>query len=188
MRSVMMPPPKTTTVIVAGTFDAAGALPCQGICQFNIILKQWTQLGQGIKGEVSSIVYASNPEALVAVGSMVLSDSTPANVAMYSFSNSTWSAVGQGSQIPGPMTAHCEIDNGNASSIFAAGSSSDGSLPFLTFWNGVMENPWNHIPRCNDCLPIIYGIQMRHTLAMPPLVGPATNCVGPMPFPLLNSK
>ena len=62
----------------------------------------------------------SNPEALVAAGSMVLSDGTLANVAMYSFSNNTWSAVGQGSQIPGPVTA-CEIDNGNASSIFAAG-------------------------------------------------------------------
>jgi len=96
----------------------------------------------------------SNPELLVAAGSIVLSDGTPANVAVYSFDNSTWSAVGQGSQIPGPVTA-CEIDNGNGSSIFAAGryvssgstvvcvidmvyfSSSDGSSPFLTFWNGV---------------------------------------------------
>jgi len=47
-----------TMVVVAGTFDAAGALPCQGICQFDLTSKQWTRLGQGIKGEVSSVVYA----------------------------------------------------------------------------------------------------------------------------------
>lgn len=64
----------------------------------------------------------------------------------------SWAAVGSSSQIPGPVTA-VEVDNGNASSIFAAGqsvnlmasrlffsqfqfSSTDGSSVFLLFWNG----------------------------------------------------
>ncbi|KAF8513096.1 cortical protein marker for cell polarity-domain-containing protein [Hysterangium stoloniferum] len=136
IRSITSPPFKANTVVVAGNFTSAGTLPCQGICQFDTSLKQWAQLGSGIQGDVSTVLYTSNPDLLIAAGSIRLSDGTSANVAAYSFTNSTWSAVGQGTQIPGPVTA-CEVDNGNFSSIFAAGSSSDGSTPFLTFWNGL---------------------------------------------------
>lgn len=59
-------------------------------------------------------------------------DGTAANVAAYSFSNQTWSAVGQGSQIPGPVTA-CEVDNGNSSSIFAAGRWGDNTRTFIYY-------------------------------------------------------
>lgn len=59
-------------------------------------------------------------DSLIAAGSVALADSTSANVASYSLSNSTWSSVGQGSDLPGPVTA-LEINNGNASSVFAAG-------------------------------------------------------------------
>ncbi|KAF8585919.1 hypothetical protein K439DRAFT_1615502 [Ramaria rubella] len=135
IRSITIPPSNTGTVVVAGTFTAAGALHCQGICQFDISSKQWSQLGPGIEGEVSSVVYTSNPELLVAAGSIVLSNGTPANVAAFILTNSTWAADGQGSQIPGSVTA-CAVDNGNASSIFSTGSAS-GPAPFMTFWNGV---------------------------------------------------
>ena len=39
---------------------------------------------------------------------------------MFSFANSTWVPVGSGADIPGPVTA-VTVDNGNSSSIFAAG-------------------------------------------------------------------
>lgn len=42
------------------------------------------------------------------------------NVAQYSFSNATWSPVGNPSDIPGLVTA-VEVNGGNSSSIFAAG-------------------------------------------------------------------
>ena len=57
-------------------------------------------------------------DVLVAAGSLILSDGTPANVAKYYFANSTWSAVG--SNLPGPVSA-IRIDDYNLSSIFAAG-------------------------------------------------------------------
>jgi hypothetical protein len=55
---------------------------------------------------------------LVAAGAISLSDNTQANVASYTFGNSSWAAVGSG--LPGPVTA-LEVNAGNASSIFAAG-------------------------------------------------------------------
>lgn len=57
VRSITVPPSKPNTVVVAGTFSTAGSLPCQGICQFDMSLKQWNQLGQGIQGEVACVVY-----------------------------------------------------------------------------------------------------------------------------------
>jgi hypothetical protein len=57
----------------------------------------------------------------VASGALDLpGDGGAANVVQYSFSNGTWSAVGSGSDLPGPVTA-VEVNGGNSSSIFAAG-------------------------------------------------------------------
>jgi hypothetical protein len=76
-------------------------------------------------------------------GALSLADGTAANVAQYSFDNSTWSAVGGASGVPGPVTA-VSVDNLNSSSIFAAGRASDGSAPFLTHWNGAQ---WSAISK-----------------------------------------
>jgi hypothetical protein len=62
----------------------------------------------------------NNQEVLIAAGSITLSSGSTANVAQYDFANATWAAVGDGSEIPGPVTA-VEVNNGNFSSIFAAG-------------------------------------------------------------------
>jgi hypothetical protein len=65
---------------------------------------------------------------------MALSGNT-ANVAAYSFANNSWSTVGSGSELPGPVTA-VEVNGGNLSSIFAAGRASDSSSAFLSVWDG----------------------------------------------------
>lgn len=62
----------------------------------------------------------NNQEVLIAAGSITLSSGSTANVAQYDFTNDTWAAVGDGTEIPGPATA-VEVNNGNSSSIFAAG-------------------------------------------------------------------
>ncbi|KAL1942645.1 hypothetical protein VTO73DRAFT_4885 [Trametes versicolor] len=134
VRSITASPASDDVVVVAGSFDQAGSTPCRAICSFETTNKQWSALGNGIKGDVSTVVYAGN-NALIAAGSIVLADNTPANVASYAFSNTTWSAVGSGSDLPGPVTA-AEVNAGNINSIFAAGRTTDGTSPFLYFWNG----------------------------------------------------
>lgn len=54
------------------------------------------------------------------------------NVAQYAFANSSWTSVG--TDLPGPVTA-IELNNGNSSSLFAAGSEESGA-PFIAFWDG----------------------------------------------------
>ncbi|CAE6438559.1 hypothetical protein ACGC1H_006973 [Rhizoctonia solani] len=140
VRSVTGRPSNTDTIIVAGSFSGAGQLGCEAVCAWSIQDRQWSQLGSGIKGDVSSVAYAgSNAELLVVAGALTLDDGTPANVAQYSFDNSTWMSIGANG-VPGPVTA-LSVDNLNSSNIFAAGRASDGSAPFLIHWNGQQWSP-----------------------------------------------
>jgi len=118
-------------IIVAGSFSQAGSLTCQAICSYDGVNKQWNALGGGVQGEVASVTQSG--DVMYVGGSLGTSETSAANVLAYAFTNSTWSAVGSGSDIPGPVTA-VEINNGNTSSIFAAGRSDSG--PFITFWDG----------------------------------------------------
>ncbi|TCD62606.1 hypothetical protein EIP91_006652 [Steccherinum ochraceum] len=136
VRSITTSPSQSSTVIVAGSFTQAGGQPCQAICSFNTATKQWSALGNGIQGEVAAVAYAgATRDVIVAAGSIALADGTVANVAQYAIANGTWSAVGGSNALPGPVTA-LEVNDGNASSIFAAGRSSDGGSSYLSFWNG----------------------------------------------------
>jgi hypothetical protein len=56
VRSISRSPSKPNTIIVAGSFAQAGSLRCQGICSFDTQAKQWNALGDGIQGEVASVV------------------------------------------------------------------------------------------------------------------------------------
>ncbi|KAG5652238.1 hypothetical protein H0H81_005732 [Sphagnurus paluster] len=136
VRSITKSALKPNTIIVAGSFSQAGSLPCQSICAYDTSTKQWNALGNGIQGNVASVAYAgADHELLIAAGSIALSDNTISNVVQFGFSNATWSALGTSTELPGPVTA-IEVNNGNVSSIFAAGRFSDGSSSFMSFWDG----------------------------------------------------
>ncbi|KAF9264239.1 hypothetical protein L218DRAFT_926600 [Marasmius fiardii PR-910] len=134
VRSISSSQAKPNNVIVAGSFAQAGSLSCQAICFLDTSSRQWNALGSGILGEVAGVGYGgNNQDSVVIAGSIVLSGST-ANVVQYTISNNTWTPLGSGSDIPGPVTA-IEVNGGNINSVFAAGKSSDSS--FLAFYNGI---------------------------------------------------
>jgi hypothetical protein len=58
VRSVTKSASKSNTIVAAGTFSQAGSTTCQSVCLFDTSSKQWSQLGNGIQGEVSSVAYA----------------------------------------------------------------------------------------------------------------------------------
>lgn len=57
---------------------------------------------------------------LVAGGTFVLPDGTSAVVAVYSFSNSSWTALGSANDLPGSVDA-LTMDDENVASVWAAG-------------------------------------------------------------------
>ncbi|EAU91377.1 hypothetical protein CC1G_07412 [Coprinopsis cinerea okayama7 len=132
VRSISKSESREGMIIVAGSFDQAGSLRCQAVCSLDVGTKQWNALGSGIQGEVASVVHALDDVMFVG-GSLMLSDNTLGNVLQFAFGNATWTTVGTGSELPGPVTA-VEVNNRNASSIFAAGQGESG--PFLIHWDG----------------------------------------------------
>ncbi|KAF9232806.1 cortical protein marker for cell polarity-domain-containing protein [Melanogaster broomeanus] len=121
VRSITTSTYKPNTVIVAGSFAQGSTVVCQGR---------------------HSVSYAgNNQEFLIAGGVITLSGGISANIAQYSFANTTWTAIGDQTAIPGPVTA-VEVNSGNSSSIFAAGRTADGSSPFMVFWDGVS---WSNV-------------------------------------------
>ncbi|PCH43711.1 hypothetical protein WOLCODRAFT_153770 [Wolfiporia cocos MD-104 SS10] len=136
VRSVTASPSQSDILIVAGSFAQAGSTDCRSICSYNMNSELWSALGNGIQGDVASVDYAgNNDDIIVAAGSIALADSMPANVAIFSIVNSTWAALGNGNDLPGPVTA-VTVNDGNISSVFAAGRSTDNTTAFLYFWNG----------------------------------------------------
>lgn len=136
VRSITQSPSQANTIIVAGSFAQAGSTPCRAVCAYDSQSRTWSALGNGVQGEVAAVGYAgSSRDTIVVAGSLALADGTPSNVAAFTISNNTWSAIGLSTDLPGPVTA-MEVNDGNSSSIFAAGQSTDGSSSFLSFWNG----------------------------------------------------
>ena len=58
VRSLSASTAKSNTVVVAGSFAQAGALPCRAICSWDVAGKQWNSLGNGIQGDIASVAYA----------------------------------------------------------------------------------------------------------------------------------
>lgn len=56
----------------------------------------------------------------MAGGSITLSGSSSDNVLQFSFSNASWNTIGDGADLPGPVTA-ITVNDRNYSSVFAAG-------------------------------------------------------------------
>ena len=57
-----------SSVIVAGSFAAAGSLPCQSICAWDSNSFQWSPLGSGLQGTVGSVTFTGvRPTSLLPV-------------------------------------------------------------------------------------------------------------------------
>lgn len=57
VRSLTSSSAKSSSIVVAGSFAAAGSVNCVGICLLDVSSKQWSTLGSGINGEVTSVAY-----------------------------------------------------------------------------------------------------------------------------------
>ncbi|KAG8773457.1 hypothetical protein FRC12_002521 [Ceratobasidium sp. 428] len=58
VRSITSRPSNDDTIVVAGSFASAGQLACEAVCSWSVQNNQWSALGAGIKGDVSSVAYA----------------------------------------------------------------------------------------------------------------------------------
>lgn len=104
-------------------------------------------------------LFQDNQDSLIVSGAFLFPDNSLGNVAIFSFGNNTWTRLGKDGDLPGPVTA-TEVNDGNSSSIFVTGKSTDGSQLYLSFWNG---SNWNQLREsfdiktrpCDEYLPFV---------------------------------
>ncbi|KKZ63494.1 hypothetical protein EMCG_02225 [[Emmonsia] crescens] len=128
------PRPESDDVYIGGQFQSAGGLPCPSICNFQPASNHWTRLGDGIRGTVSVLEWATK-DKLIAVGDFTVGNNKT-SLAVYDAVSRTWSSIDGASSkvIPGPVTAFA-LSREDGSRFWVAGKSTDGS-PFLVFYDG----------------------------------------------------
>lgn len=99
-------------------------------------LRGFVEIVTSLSSFTDSDPFQDNQDLLIVSGVFSFPDSSSGNVAIFSFGNNTWTRLGKDSDLPGPVTA-TEVNDGNSSSIFVTGKSSDGSQSYLSFWNGL---------------------------------------------------
>jgi hypothetical protein len=117
----------TKDVYVGGSFSSAGSLDCPGVCFFSTTASQWNQPGRNLRGNVSSLMWATD-NLLLAGGNLTINNTSPTFLARYEPSTQTWNTYPAAEQLPGPVTV-LTAGTSDGGQIWAAGTSSqDGSV------------------------------------------------------------
>ncbi|KND94746.1 Bud site selection protein RAX2 [Tolypocladium ophioglossoides CBS 100239] len=126
--------PDTSEVYVAGAFTKAGALDCPGICVYNADSDQWIQPGNGLAGEVLSLMWSSD-STLIAGGNMLANGTNKRYIASYNAKKQTWAAFAGADSIPGPVQVMTPA-SGDANQVWIAGKSAKDGAVFLMKYDG----------------------------------------------------
>ncbi|KAI8447019.1 cortical protein marker for cell polarity-domain-containing protein [Phakopsora pachyrhizi] len=129
-------------VIVAGSFQQLGSLPCQSVCLWSSGSNQWTSLGNGLRGVVNQVeLLGSNLEELVVVGRFQLNSTVgDVSIARWGFDDQqkSWVGIGDQSTIPGPVRSVAVGGKGDleVDGVFIGGDLESGRGSFLMSWDG----------------------------------------------------
>lgn len=135
--------PSSTNLIVAGTFNTASGLPCLSVCQWDTKALRWSNLGNGVEGQIAALDFAGPKANTLIVAGSTMINGLVSSLATWTFgeNGATWTSLGStglgAGQTPGPATA-MSVDNLNADAIYVAGRSTDGSFPYLAKWDGTI--------------------------------------------------
>lgn len=131
--------PKGSSVYVGGNFVSAGSLPCATLCFYDTSTLQWNNPGTGFSGTISSMVWSSNTELIIAGNLTVGGDATP--MATYDSKKQTFQAYTAASTLPGPITAIAAATS-QYDEFWAAGTATNNGSTYLSkysnnVWTGV---------------------------------------------------
>ncbi|EXJ63879.1 hypothetical protein A1O7_00214 [Cladophialophora yegresii CBS 114405] len=135
--NAIAPQSGTSAVYVGGAFSGTSQdLSCPVVCSYDTLSNQWSPVGTGLEGTVSSLFWRSNRELLAAGDLTVQGNRT--SLATYNTKSQTWDVLAV-SGIPGPVTAFCPA-TADANTMWIAGSATNGST-FLVEIDGTDARP-----------------------------------------------
>jgi hypothetical protein len=126
--------PGVQQLVVAGQFEAAGALTCPALCVLDLATTTWQRPGVGLSGNVSQATWIGNAVLLLA-GELVVNGTSLA-LATFSFDTGSFSSVTGDQRFPGPATV-AVTDTNATTSLYVAGQRSNNlNSAYLAKWNG----------------------------------------------------
>jgi hypothetical protein len=128
--NAIAPRPKSNDVFIGGQFQSAGALSCAAICMWNTERNQWNQAGNGIEGEVSSLIWVGDTRLLIA-GNLT-SGNNHTKILTFDSTTSQYAVIPGADNLPGPVSA-LTIANRDGDQFWAAGQASDGTAYLQRF-------------------------------------------------------
>ncbi|KAL4927251.1 putative cellular morphogenesis protein (Rax2) [Aspergillus undulatus] len=134
------PRPDSDEIYVGGTFSAAAALACPGICYYDTKTGQWNRPGVEFEGSVLALKWV-NGKTLMAIGNLTVAGSET-SVATYSAEEQTWKVFdgASTSSIPGTVTAFSPA-SGDVSTFWLAGQSDDGTNFVVNYDGANFQSP-----------------------------------------------
>ncbi|KAL1303640.1 hypothetical protein AAFC00_006998 [Neodothiora populina] len=153
--------PSSSMVYIGGSFSNAGSLSCETLCMYDTSTMQWMSVGAGISGSVSSMVWSSNNELVLAGNLTVNGNAT--TMAIYDAKSSTFKEIDGASTLPGPITALAPA-NAAYDEFWVAGTNAlSNNSYFLSKYDG---NNWTSVAGLDDSTSIrglqLMGVTSNH--------------------------
>lgn len=121
--NAIAPRKNSKDIYVAGRFTSAGSLSCAAMCIWNTDRNQWASPGNGLSGEVSSLIWTA--DNLLYIAGNLTSGNNQTTILQYDSSNSQYSTIAGADKLPGPVNA-LTVAKQSGEELWAAGLAADG--------------------------------------------------------------
>lgn len=143
----------SSAVYVGGAFEGTSQdLSCPVVCMYDTSTSQWTPVGTGLGGTVSSLFWRTNKD-LLALGDLTV-QGNQTSMAAYNTKSQTWSVLNIAG-IPGPVTAFCPATT-DGNRMWVSGTANNGST-FLIEIDGDNVRP---VPNVFSTGTTIHSLQV----------------------------
>ncbi|GAM83499.1 hypothetical protein ANO11243_014870 [Dothideomycetidae sp. 11243] len=125
--------PNSDNVFVGGNFSLAGSLNCATLCMWNTQTNQWMSPGTGLSGVVTSMVWSSDTQ-LVLAGNLTIGGNQT-TMLNYDSKAQTFAAFPGAASLPGPVTDLTPATS-DYKQFWAIGTSANNGSSYLQRYNG----------------------------------------------------
>ncbi|KAI7655627.1 hypothetical protein KC319_g9951, partial [Hortaea werneckii] len=135
------------------SFSAAGSLPCATLCYYDADTSQWNTPASGLTGTITSMVWSSDNQLIIAGNLTVGGNST--TMATYDAKQQTYQEYTGASGLPGPISAMTPA-NSDYNQFWAAGTASNNGSTYLAKYK---NDEWTSVSGLGDN-SLIRGLQV----------------------------
>ncbi|KAI7586752.1 hypothetical protein D0869_00580 [Hortaea werneckii] len=145
--------PDSAFVYVGGSFSAAGSLPCATLCYYDADTSQWNTPASGLTGTITSMVWSSDNQLIIAGNLTVGGNST--TMVTYDAKQQTYQEYTGASGLPGPISAMTPA-NSDYNQFWAAGTATNNGSTYLAKYK---NDEWTSVSGLGDN-SMIRGLQV----------------------------